>query len=167
MSARFCDGPRHAGHADTIGKIIAAADKERHSCAALIAADGASYGPVMAAYTLPKDTAEQRAVRSAAITAALVTAAGPPAEVIAAAGRLLGLAQTLQPMVNRSIVPDVAAAVEAIRAAAGTSRANIEANLAGMTDFASREHLNEVIAGVDALDAAACQVIADVRARYA
>lgn len=37
---------------------------------------------------------------------------GKLAEMIAAAGRLLELAQTLQPMANRSIAPDVAAAAE-------------------------------------------------------
>jgi methenyltetrahydrofolate cyclohydrolase len=70
-------------------------------------------------------------------------------------------------MVNRSIAPDVAAAVEAIRAAAGTSRTNVEANLAGITDAASRARLRGVIAGADALETAACQVIAAVRDLYA
>jgi formiminotetrahydrofolate cyclodeaminase len=102
MTARYCDGPAHAGHAEAVGKVIAEADQLRHTCVALMAADGVAYGSVMAAYRLPKDTEERRAARSAAIADALVTAAGPPAEVIAAAARLLGLAQTLQPIVSRS-----------------------------------------------------------------
>jgi formiminotetrahydrofolate cyclodeaminase len=36
-------------------------------CAALMDADGVSYGSVMAAYRLPKDTEELRTARSAAI----------------------------------------------------------------------------------------------------
>ncbi len=175
MSARFCDRPgqagqaghaRHAGAIGAIGAIVAEADGLRDACAALIAADGESYGPVMAAYQLPKDTGEQRAARSAAIAAAMVTAAATPAEVIAAAARLLELARTLEPMVNRSIAPDVAAAVEAIRAAIATSRTNIEANLAGITDPAARDRLTAVIAGTAPLEASAVQVIAAVRARY-
>jgi methenyltetrahydrofolate cyclohydrolase len=167
MTARYCDGPVHAGRAEAVGEIIAEADQLRHTCVALMAADGESYGCVMAAYQLPKGTEERRAARAVAIAAALVTAAGPPAEVIAAAARLLDLAQTLQPIVNRSIAPDVAAAVEAIRAAIATSRTNMEANLSGITDPAARDRLSRVIAGVAALEAKAGQVIAAVRARYA
>jgi formiminotetrahydrofolate cyclodeaminase len=167
MTARHCDGPVHAGHAETVGKVIAEADRLRNTCVALMAADGESYGCVMAAYRLPKDTEERRAARAAAIAAALVTAAAPPAEVIAAAARLLDLARTLQPIASRSIAPDVAAAVEAIRAAIATSRTNVEANLSGITDPAARDRLTRVIAGTAALEAKAGMVIAAVRARYA
>lgn len=167
MTARYCDGPVHAGHAEAIGKIIAEADQVRDTCVALMAADGEAYGSVMAAYQLPKDTEELRAARAAAIAGALVTAAAPPAAVIAAAARLLELAQTLQPIVSRSIAPDVAAAAEAIRAAAATSRTNVEANLSGITDAAARDWLTGVITGVAALEARAGQVVAAVRARYA
>ena len=167
MTARYCDGPVHAGNAEAVGKVIAEADQLRHTCVALMAADGEAYGSVMAAYRLPKDTEELRAARSAAIAGALVTAAGPPAEVIAAGARLLELAQVLEPIVSRSIAPDVAAAAEAIRAAVATSRTNVEANLSGVTDSAARDQLTRVITGVAVLEAKAGQVIAAVRARYA
>lgn len=166
MTARYCDRPAHAGHTETVGEAIAEADRLRHACVALMAADGESYGGVMAAYQLPKHTEEQRAARAAAIAAALITAAGPPTEVITAAGRLLELAQTLQPIVNRSIAPDVAAAAEAIRAAIATSRINIEANLSGITDPAARDRLTGIITGTAALEAGAEQVTAAVRACY-
>lgn len=167
MSARFCDGRRHAGNAAAIGEIVAEADRLRHACTALITADGESYGHVMVAYKLPRDTYDQRAARSAAISDALITAAGPPAEVIAAAARLLELARTLEPMVNRSIAPDVAAAVEAVRAAIATSHTNVEANLSGITDLTARDRLTAVIAETAPLEKQAAQVIAAVRARYA
>jgi methenyltetrahydrofolate cyclohydrolase len=167
MAARYCDEPKHAGHAGTIGEIIAEADQLRHACVALMAADGESYGSVIAAYQLPKDTEELRTARSTAIASALITAAAPPTEVIAVGARLLELAQALQPIVNRAIAPDVAAAVQAIRAAVATSRTNVEANLSGITDPAARGRLAEVITGADALEARAGQVIATVRDRYA
>ena len=167
MAARYCDGPKHAGNAEAIGEIVSEADQLRHTCVALMAADGESYGPVMAAYQLPKDTDELRAVRAAAITDALVTAAAPPAEVISAAARLLELAETLQPIVSGFIAPDVAAAVEAIRAAAATSRTNMEANLSGITDPAARGRLTRIAADVAALEEKAGRVVAAVRARYA
>jgi formiminotetrahydrofolate cyclodeaminase len=167
MSARFCDGRAPAGQAGTVDEMAAEADRLREACAELIAADGESYGSVMAAYRLPKDTEDQRSARSAAIAAALITATVPPTQVIAAAARLLELAETLQPLVSRSIAPDVAAAVEALRAAIATSRTNVEANLSGITDPAARDRLTSVIAGVEALEARSAKVIAAVRARYA
>jgi len=166
MSARFCDGPKHVAHADTIDAIVAEADRLIRACAALMDADGDSYGSVMAAYKLPKDTEEDRSARSAAIAAALITASGPAAEVITAAARLLDLAEMLQPLVNRSIAPDLAAAVEAISAAIGTSRTNVAANLSGITDPDARDRLTTAIAEAEALEARADQVIAAVRARY-
>ena len=69
MTARYCDGPVHAGHAKAVGEIIAEADRLRDTCVALMAADGESYGGVMAAYRLPKDTQEERVTRAAAIAA--------------------------------------------------------------------------------------------------
>ena len=166
MTARFCDGPKHAAHAGTVARIVAEADRLRDVCLALIAADGKSYGGVMAAYKLPKDTEEQRSARSAAISAALITAAVPPAEVIAAAARLLELAETLEPMMNNSIAPDVAAAVESLKAAIATSRTNVEANLSGIADQRARDRLTGIIATVPALESQAAQLIATVRARY-
>lgn len=157
MTARYCDGPMHAGHAEAIGKIIAEADQLRHTCVALMTADGESYTTVIAAYHLPKDTEEMRVTRAAA----------PPAEVIAAAARLLQLAQMLQPIVSRSIAPDVAAAVEAIRAAVATSRTDVEANLSLITDPAARARLTSIITSVATLDTKAAQVSAAVRALHA
>jgi len=166
MSARFCDGPKHAGHAGTVDMIAKEADRLRRAGTALMDADGEAYGPVLAAYQLPKDTEEQRAARSAAISAALVTASGPGAEVIAAAARLLELAELLQPIVDRSIAPDVAAAVEAIRAAVGTSATNVAANLSGIADPTARDRLTATVAETHALEGRASQVIETVRARY-
>ena len=164
MVARYSDGPRSAGHSRLVASVLGEADQLRVECAALISADAAAFGSVAVAYTLPKDTTEQKAVRSAAIAAALIPATGPPAEVIVAAGRLLGLAEALRPIANHSVIGDLVAAVEAIRAAAATGRINIEANLPGITDAAARARYREVAAGVDDLVARADAVTADVRA---
>ncbi|MGH3794306.1 MAG: cyclodeaminase/cyclohydrolase family protein [Pseudonocardiaceae bacterium] len=72
----------------------------------------------------------RRAVRSAAIAAALAGAGAPPAAVIEVAGTVVGLAEELLPIGNRNVVTDVAAAAEAARAAATTARVNVEINLA-------------------------------------
>jgi methenyltetrahydrofolate cyclohydrolase len=119
---------------------------------------------VAVAYKLPKDTPDQKAVRSAAIAAALIPATSPQAEIVVSCGRLLGLAEALRPVANHRVVGDLAAAVAAIGAAAATGRINIEANLAGITDATARARYVEAAAGVDAMLARADALTADVRA---
>lgn len=167
MVARYSDGPRSAGHAGLVASVLEEADNLRADCVALITADAEAFGAVAVAYELPRDTAEKKAVRSAAIAAALVPATGPQAELIAVCGRLLGLAEKLRPVANTSVIGDLAAAVAAIRAAAATGRINIEANLAGIRDAAARARYREVAASVDDLLARADAVLASVRAQLA
>lgn len=164
MVARYSEGPKYAEHAPTVRRVLAEADRLRGECTDLVAADAGAFASVAAAYTLPRDTPEQKAARSAAIAATLITAAEPPAEVIKAAGRLLDLADDLRPVANRTVLSDVAAAAEAIRAAAATGRINVEVNLSGITDAAAREVYADVVAHVDILLARADEVAAEVRA---
>jgi methenyltetrahydrofolate cyclohydrolase len=167
MAARYSDGPRYAEHAATISVIVSEADRLREAAADLIALDGEAFGAVAEAYGLPKDTDEQRSARSAAIAAAMITASSPPAELIGIGTRLLALAEQLQPVVNPTVIGDVAAAAEAIRASVATCRVNVVANLTGVTDPAARARLTEVADAVDALEARAARLTAAIRAGLA
>ena len=132
MVARFSDGPRY--DAETVGRVRAAADGLADETLGLAAADEAAFDKVAAAYRLPKDTDEARDARSAAIADALGGAAGPPADLMAASVRLVGLAEELLPVANKNVISDIAAAAAAISAAALTAAVNIEANLTGISD---------------------------------
>jgi formiminotetrahydrofolate cyclodeaminase len=167
MVARYSDGPKYAAGAELITGVLAAADREREDCLELAGADAAAFAAVGAAYALPRGSDADKSARSAAIAAALAAAAGPPAQVIAAASHLLDLAEALLPAGNRNLITDVAAAAEAIRAAAATARVNVEVNLAGMTDRAARDRYRAAIAGVDGLLDRAGAVTATVRAELA
>jgi formiminotetrahydrofolate cyclodeaminase len=167
MTARFSDSHRNAKDAETIATVIAEADRLREVSAELIAIDGEAFGTVAEAYRLPKDTDEQRASRASAIAAAMVTASSPPAELIGIGTRLVELAELLQPVVNRTVAGDVAAAVQAVRAAIVTSQVNVEANLSGVTDPGARERLTAVLAGVDDLLQRVQRLTAAVRAGIA
>lgn len=167
MVARYTSGPRYAAADSLVRRVQAESDQLREQCCELIAADAAAFGSVAEAYSLPRQTDEQKAARAAAIAATLVTAAGPPAEVVKAAGRLLELTEDLRPVANHSVLSDVAAAAEAIRAAAATARVNVEVNLTGITDPSAREVYADVIGRVDILLARADEVTAIVRAELA
>ena len=119
MVARFSDGPRY--DAETVGRVRAAADGLADEGLGLAVADSAAFEKVIAAYGLPKDTPEAKAARSAAISDAMAGAARPPADLMAASVRLVGLAEELLPVANKNVISDIAAAAAAISAAAVTA----------------------------------------------
>jgi formiminotetrahydrofolate cyclodeaminase len=165
MVARYSDGPKYADHAESISRVRDEADAVRGEALDLAEADAAAFGAVAEAYRLPTDGQAARTARSAAIAAALAGAAEPPAALVAVAERLVALAEQLLPVGNPNLLTDVAAAVEAARAAATTARLNVEVNLAGIGDEAARTRLAAAVAGVDPLVARADRVSAAVRAR--
>jgi len=165
MVARFSDGPRY--DAETVGRVRAAADGLADEGVGLAAADSAAFEKVIAAYGLPKDTAEAKAARSAAIADATVGAARPPADLMAASVRLVGLAEDLLPVANKNVISDIGAAAAAISAAAVTAALNIEANLAAIKDPALAAELTATAALADGVTDRAGRVIAAIREEIA
>jgi len=165
MVARFSDGPRY--DVVLMGRITEEADGLRDHALRWAEDDAAAFSAVTAAYRMPRDSAEEKAARSAAIAAALTGAAGPPVSVMHAALRLTALAGELAPVCNRSVLTDVGAAAAAARAAAITSALNIEVNLKGITDPSLRASLSATAARADAIAARADQVVAAVRTELA
>ena len=161
MVARFSDGPRH--DAEVVGRVRAAADGLAGEALDLVEADSAAFEKVVDAYGLPKETAEEKAARSEAIAEALGGAARPPADQLAAAVRLAGLAEDLLAVANRNVISDIAAAAAAIGAAAVTAQVNIEANLGGIKDPALVAELTSTAALADGVADRADRLITAVR----
>jgi methenyltetrahydrofolate cyclohydrolase len=164
MVARYSDGPKY--DADVMNHVITEADGIRGDALTLAERDAAVFGAVAEAYRLPKETAEEKEARSAAIAAALAEAARPPADVVRLALLLVSLAEELLPAGNPNVIADVAAAAAAARAAAVTAQVNIEINLRGMKDPAVKGELaamgevtDEVITRADRVVAAVREVI--------
>jgi methenyltetrahydrofolate cyclohydrolase len=161
MVARFSDGPRY--DAETVGRVRAAADGLVDEGVDLAMADEAAFGKVAAAYALPKGTNQEQEARSAAIATAMGGAAGPPADLMAAAVRLIGLAEELLPVANKNVISDIAAAAAAISAAAVTARVNIEANLRSISDEDLKDGLVAIAELADGVTDRAERVIIAVR----
>jgi formiminotetrahydrofolate cyclodeaminase len=161
MVARYSDGPRH--DSEVVGRVRAAADGVAGEALELAEADEAAFGKVVLAYQLPKDTEEQQAARSDAIAEALAGASRPPADLMAAAVRLAGLAEDLLSVANRSVISDIAAAAAAISAAAVTARVNIEANLSGVRDQALVAELAQTASLADSVTDRADRLVTAVR----
>ncbi|SEO14910.1 Formiminotetrahydrofolate cyclodeaminase [Actinacidiphila rubida] len=167
MVARYTTGEKYGSHADEIERITLAADELRARALQLAEDDTQAFGAVADAYGLPRADDAQKALRSQAIALALAGAARPPAEVVAAAAAVVGLAEALLPIANPSVVTDIAAATEAARAAATTARVNVEINLAGIRDEADRADLAATTAEVDVIASRAEAVTAAVRRQIA
>ena len=165
MVARFSDGPRH--DAEVVGRVRAAADGLAGEALELAEADSAAFEKVADAYRLPKETPEEKAARSEAIAEALGGAARPPADLMAAAVRLAGLAEDLLAVANRNVISDIAAAAAAIGAAAVTAQVNIEANLGGIKDPALVAELTSTAALADGVADRADRLITAVREEIA
>jgi formiminotetrahydrofolate cyclodeaminase len=161
MVARFSDGPRY--DAETVGRVRAAADGLADEAVDLAGADEAAFEKVATAYRLPKDTEAARDARSGAIADAMAGAAGPPADLMAASVRLVGLAEELLPTANKNVISDIAAAAAAISAAALTAAVNIEANLTEITDDALRAELAATAALAEGVADRAGRLIVAVR----
>jgi methenyltetrahydrofolate cyclohydrolase len=163
MVARYSQGPKYADHADVIDAVLVDADRLREHALDLAETDAAAFTAVTGAYTLPKDSEAQQSARSAAIAVALAEAARPPAAVVGAALRLVELAEDLLAVANRSVITDVAAAVEAARAAATTARVNVEVNLAAIEDSTVHLEFAKIAALVDDVVSRADEVSCAVR----
>jgi len=167
MVARYSTGEKYAEHQPTIERIITRTDELCSVALQLAEDDAAAFTAVTDAYRLPKDTDAARADRSAAIAAALVSAAEPPAAVISAAQAAVELAEELLPIGNRNVITDIAAAAEAARAAATTARVNVEINLGGIKDQQAHVELAAEAGKVDDIAAQAEQITAAVRQEIA
>jgi formiminotetrahydrofolate cyclodeaminase len=161
MAARFSTGPDYAQHEATIGRITAEVDELRLLALRLADADTEALAAMSGAVRLPAATEAERAARSAAISRALVDAAWLPSQVISVAGMVVDLATVLAPIGNRNVLPEIASAAEAARAAAAIARVNVEVNLADIRDeqaslemIAVTGRADEVISGSERVTAA-------------
>ncbi|MGD0557992.1 MAG: cyclodeaminase/cyclohydrolase family protein [Streptosporangiaceae bacterium] len=167
MVARYSDGPKYAEHAAIIDRVRTEADGLVTDALGLAEDDAAAFGAVAEAYKLPKDTDEDKTLRSAAIEAALAGAAKPPADVVLAALRLAQLSEELVPVANRNVLSDVGVAAETARAAAVTAALNIEINLHGIKDTELHAQFHGTATLTSEVTAIADRVLATVRREIA
>lgn len=161
--ARYSDGERFAGHAETISMACEQAEQLREAALALAAGDDQASDAVAMAHALPGADEDEHRRRSAALAQASLRAGRVPVRLIEISERILRLAETLRSIGNRSMISDVAAAAEAVRAAVGTARVLVERNLLGITDPADREELLSAIDPVDDIVLRAAKITAVIR----
>lgn len=100
----------------------------------LMERDARSYDAVMAAYSLPKGSPEQKAARSAAIQEGLKGATEVPVQTLAACVQVLELAKVAVAKGNINVVSDGGAGVLAAYAGLMTAAINVRINLNAIVD---------------------------------
>jgi glutamate formiminotransferase/formiminotetrahydrofolate cyclodeaminase len=120
----------------------------------LMDADTDAYNQVVAAMRLPRDTAEEKAVRKTAIELANRKAAEVPLETLK---NTLKLADNVKEAVekgNVSCITDAGTAAQLVRTAAYAAAYNVRINLAGIADpvFAAncRAEVNRILTRINA-----------------
>lgn len=141
MVARYTTGPKYEQHAGLVARIVKSADELVDQALHLADADQQAFQGVIDAYKLPSGTNDLKAARAASIQDALILAAETPAQLVLVAGAVVDLATELFEVANASVISDVAAAVDAARAAATTARVNIDINVVAIKDAETRSLL--------------------------
>jgi glutamate formiminotransferase/formiminotetrahydrofolate cyclodeaminase len=116
----------------------------------LVDEDTAAFNKVMDAFALPKDSAEEKAARSAAIQSANKYAAEVPLRVMETASKSYQLLVEMAEKGNPASISDVGVGVLALRACIDGAALNVRINLSGLKDEKLKSTLLEEVRGISA-----------------
>ena len=114
--------------------VLEKAEDMRGHFTMLIEKDTQAFNKVMEAYSLPKDTEQQKALRAAAIQGTMKEAALVPLEVMKHVIDALALAGVVAEKGNVSSVSDAGVSALMLNAACEAAALNVRINLASITD---------------------------------
>jgi formiminotetrahydrofolate cyclodeaminase len=114
--------------------VLEMSEKLRAVFARLIDADTDAFNKVMDAYSLPKETDDQKALRSAAVQAATKEATLVPLEVMKHGIDALALARTVAQKGNANSASDAGVSALMIGACIEAAALNVKINLSGISD---------------------------------
>src|SRR5207248_8600011 len=109
----------------------------------LVDEDTAAFNKVMDAFALPKESAEEKSARSAAIEQATKYAAEIPLKVMETASKSYQLLSEMAEKGNPASISDVGVGALATRACVGGAALNVRINLTGLKDEKAKSALQE------------------------
>lgn len=125
---------RFAMHESEISIILTTLEQQRQYCLELAQKDTEVFQQVIAAYQLPKNTKTAITTRTITIQSALKAATAIPLELLETCHQVLPIAKKLHTLGNPSVISDVMVAKYLLTASLFSAKANVEINLAGITD---------------------------------
>lgn len=137
MVARFTEGRERFRDAwEHMEGVKRRADELARRFLELVQHDADAYQEVLAALGLPKETAEQKALRQEALQKAMRKAAAVPMETLRLSERLIRMAKDAVERGNPGTITDAGAAVHLAHAAAAVAAYNVRINLSALKDDA-------------------------------
>ena len=121
-----------AAHTEELAALKAAAKEKAGRFLALIDADAAAFEPLSRAYSIPREEAGREAV----LSAASITAASAPVDMLRECLDLTALLERMADICSRLMLSDVGCAAALCRAAAECAAMNVYVNLPGIADAA-------------------------------
>jgi formiminotetrahydrofolate cyclodeaminase len=137
--------PGFTDRAATLEDIASDADGLRRELVGLVDEDAAAFERVMAAFRLPKETAELKEARSREIQAGYEGAVGPPLRVCRHALEILTLALRAAELGNPNAVSDVGVAALLAASALEGAALNVEINLGSIKDETFRDESSKTV----------------------
>jgi formiminotetrahydrofolate cyclodeaminase len=135
MVANFTVGKKkHADVEEEMQGVLAECEKYRAKLQELIDADVEAYSEVSKAYSMPRETDEQKAEKTKAIQAALKVAMSAPLEVCKTLAEAVKLCEPLLERGNQNLASDVGVGAEFIASGFRSALMNVEINLAFLKD---------------------------------
>lgn len=119
--------------------LLQQAEQLRQQLTDLIQADVDVFNRVMAAYGLPKESDEEKSVRSAAIQTVLKEATQVPLDCAQACAQVLELSQLAAEKGNPNVISDAGAALMAAYGGLKTAALNVYINASSLNDRAFAE----------------------------
>jgi glutamate formiminotransferase/formiminotetrahydrofolate cyclodeaminase len=116
----------------------------------LVDEDTAAFNKVMDAFALPKDSAEEKAARSAAIQLANKYAAEIPLRVMETASKSYQILAEMAEKGNPASISDVGVGLLALRACISGAALNVRINLTGLKDEKLKSALQEKVRRISA-----------------
>jgi glutamate formiminotransferase/formiminotetrahydrofolate cyclodeaminase len=116
----------------------------------LVDEDTAAFNKLMDAYTLPKESAEEKAARAAAIQLANKYAAEIPLRVMETAFKAYQILAEMAEKGNPASISDVGVGLLAVRACIDGAALNVRINLAGLKDEKLKSALQEKVRKISA-----------------
>jgi glutamate formiminotransferase/formiminotetrahydrofolate cyclodeaminase len=121
-------------HWPNVKDILGRSEALRMRLLSLVDEDSQSFSSLMQAYRLPKQTDQEKRVRSAEVQKRLKGAADVPLATMEQAANALALAKSLGEYANENVLSDLQTAVHLAYASAHGASSNVAINMASITD---------------------------------
>ena len=162
MVARVTVGKKKYAEVEAeMQEVIAKAETLRAQFTEAVAQDAEAFNAVMAAFKLPKSTAEEKEIRSNAIQDATLHASKVPLSVVEKVGDLLPLIQVVAEKGNSNAITDAGSAAALAQAALTGAGMNVRINLGGLKDLKAAD---EVTTRLSRHEAQAASLLAEIHA---